>query len=670
MKNIKRKIILLVSVVCFLSLLLASSISYYLSYKTTMELSRDKLLVTSEKYGKSIDAWMEAQGNLVKETAGNIEFNNNYDKDALLKFLKTKMKALPDSLDVYFGFQDKSFVDASDWVPDAGYDCTQREWYKKAISTDGIIYTAPYMDSETKRIIITTAKAVKVNGSVIGVLALDIFLDSVKSEVEKAKPINNSYGFLLDSENQIVVHPNKSFQPTADNLQNITKVLDGSLSGIIGSDQAKTNMVELKDYDGAQKYFITSNIASSKWKMGLAVPKSEITKPLNSLIISFAVMFAVLLIIFIFIALYFSNRISKPITLVTKLINRTTELDLKIDNEEGFRKVLENKDETGVIARAVISLRKELRGFMEVLHESARELIDNSEKISSSTTETLDGIQAISATMEELSAGSLEQARNTELSSEKLLSLAETIKISSNNADIVSGLSKKSHDVSTEGVNTSTDLMENINANNEAFERIIINIDALSKKSDSVGEIINTIQSISGQTNLLALNAAIEAARAGESGKGFAVVAEEIRKLSEQTTSSTKDIENIINEIVTGIKLAKRSMDDEKTTMEEVGKATIEAINKFEQINSAFEDTIVNIESLTANIRAMDNDKNLAIGSMEEISAVAEESAASIEEVSATVLEQSGSMENVTKTAEDLKDIAGKLEKLINRFKI
>ena len=71
-------------------------------------------------------------------------------------------------------------------------------------------------------------------------------------------------------------------------------------------------------------------------------------------------------------------------------------------------------------------------------------------------------------------------------------------------------------------------------------------INELAKKSEMIGEIVSTINSISDETNLLALKASIEAARAGEAGKGFGVVADEIRKLSEQTAEATKQIENIM----------------------------------------------------------------------------------------------------------------------------
>lgn len=65
----------------------------------------------------------------------------------------------------------------------------------------------------------------------------------------------------------------------------------------------------------------------------------------------------------------------------------------------------------------------------------------------------------------------------------------------------------------------------------------------------NVDEVISFIKTISSQTNLLGLNAAIEASRAGNHGLGFQVVAEEIRKLSTQSSDSTKNIQHLLNNI-------------------------------------------------------------------------------------------------------------------------
>lgn len=117
----------------------------------------------------------------------------------------------------------------------------------------------------------------------------------------------------------------------------------------------------------------------------------------------------------------------------------------------------------------------------------------------------------------------------------------------------------------------ASSVMKRTLSKSEEIEHIV---KTLGQSSDDIDEILIFVSNIAQQTNLLALNAAIEAARAGEAGKGFAVVANEVKELSKQTKSATKEIRQKIDFIQNEIKKAQSGISSTSQLIQDVNKLT------------------------------------------------------------------------------------------------
>ncbi len=236
-------------------------------------------------------------------------------------------------------------------------------------------------------------------------------------------------------------------------------------------------------------------------------------------------------------------------------------------------------------------------------------------------------------------------------------------------------------------------------------------VDALGKRSDEIGAIVETIDQIAEQTNLLALNAAIEAARAGDHGRGFAVVADEVRKLAERSALATREIAQLINTVRAGVLDAVKAME---LSMQEVRKGSSkgsEAGESLKAIRSGAEGVakeITNVEAIAAemanvveavqqkvgmvmgmvddnapNFEQMVHGSNTVLSAMSSVAAVSEEAAAGTEELSASaeevaasaqhvstiVEQQTSSLQEVSAVASQLSGMAERLQEMLSRFK-
>lgn len=393
-----------------------------------------------------------------------------------------------------------------------------------------------------------------------------------------------------------------------------------------------------------------------------------ISEMISKQVVTLITIIGAIIIVAIAIGWVVGKRLSKPILKVTELVNKTSKLDLAYD--EGFEVIKNYKDETGIMAEAVISLRKEIREIIESLKEHAESLSTNSMVSLEGAENTSNGIQAISATMEELAKGSVEQAKNYQDIVDIFNNFTDKISHVVSGSEELKNISKNTKEANIKGRDSLDILVNKFEENKLALEDIGQNIYALWNQSTSIGNIVNKIGEIAEQTNLLALNAAIEAARAGEQGRGFAVVADEVRKLSEEVNNETKEIAAVIKEIQLEVNNSQKSMDKGRELLVAVNSAVNDTTEVFNLIENSTDNSLEKINSLYTNINSVDKDKNGVMDSIQSVSAITEESAAGLEEVSASMQEQNATAEIAVVLAEQLKVISTDLDNIINKFNI
>jgi len=191
-----------------------------------------------------------------------------------------------------------------------------------------------------------------------------------------------------------------------------------------------------------------------------------------------------------------------------------------------------------------------------------------------------------------------------------------------------------------------------------------------NENSNKISEASNIITSISEQTKLLALNAAIEAARAGEHGRGFAVVAEEIRKLSIQSTESTKIIDSMVKTLQENSNNAVETMLEVENIYNEQIKNVDNADKKYKEIADALKESNDAVLIINEAEKQIEHMKNQVLGTMETLSSVAEVNSAGSEEASASIEEQTASIEEIANSSRNLSQMFLELQELIGRFKV
>ncbi|MDP4180651.1 MAG: methyl-accepting chemotaxis protein [Bacillota bacterium] len=398
---------------------------------------------------------------------------------------------------------------------------------------------------------------------------------------------------------------------------------------------------------------------------GVAFSMNEEMQSVNNLLIQIIILSVAALATVIFLIWFFGVRkTSKQLNHLMSISNEISKGNLKV------QAIVNTKDEIGQLSQNINNMSLALSNIISNVNQNSKQISTFSQSLSEVTNATAVSIEEAAKTIDELATGVSDQAQKAEIGTDRLLLLAKKINDVMEDSTQIKHYTNETNLLNENVKEAIIQLEEKLRINNDVSYQIEKNVKELYEKSSSVSHVVDTIQTIAEQTNLLALNAAIEAARAGEQGKGFSVVADEIRKLAEQTSESTHTIGQIVKEIQNEINTTKGKIDIGTSSLSNVNEKLDNTTKAFEAISKAVKNSIENIDKLTLGIQKINIDKDEVVSLIQEITSISENNAASAKVVSYAVDEQSVTVEEIASTADNLKEIALKLDEVIGGFKI
>ncbi len=663
-QNLKTKITLIllgffVFLLAIITYVFYSSVSNII-IKESLNNLESLSIKTSEYFSSEFDKRIK-----MIETLSKREGITSMDKELQNKILKSEINSFNLSR-----FQ-ISNLDGDTWTTSgSNFNLKNAPNFKSTISKKTSIVTPPLnSEADGKMIVIITTPIYKdgnPQNEIVGVLGGTYFAQDFNKIVEDLNLGQNGFAFIIDKDGNKIVHSDINLVINKDN--DLTK----SDSNVQNFKEVQTNMINknsgfaLFDYLN-EKYTIGySKINNFDWYLGIVQSKSYTLKNLDTLSTNILYLSSIIILLVIIISFIIANRISKPIVAVTKLLDKTASLDIKSD--ESFNWIFNYKGEIGDMCQSVAKLRSTFRDLISNLDEEANLAENNSYNLEQNIKTSLETIKTIEESTYSLSQKTDTQVSYSEDSQEKLQNLSNKLNLISNESSNLSQLASKTNELNIKGIEDINELREKFSTSNAITKQTAKDIYILNEKSESINSIVSTINSIAEQTNLLALNASIEAARAGEAGKGFAVVAEEIRKLAEQTSSSTYEIDNIVNEISDDIHKVKDGMVQTENIINESNEKLDKTTNSFKTIEQNTLNTINSVESLIQNLNSIEEYKVQMEKSTDEIIQISNSSYNSTKEINNLILNHKDSIDILVNTSKDLQIISIKLKEIIKKF--
>lgn len=472
-------------------------------------------------------------------------------------------------------------------------------------------------------------------------------LSGITTYINSLSLLKGSHVYLVNEDNGIIFSTETDRTTLSDHIVNGLSNVEDQLGSF-----------------STASYLISYDTLSNGWKLIVQTPYASLTEKLDSAFIIVAIFLIIFILAATILGYLFANSFSKPIIKLVQLMKTAEEGDLTVSAS------VKGKDEVAQLCLSFNNMIDKIKQLINQTQGVITETLTSSEILTTSTTQSVSTIQELAVAVSEIAQGTTTQALDAQKSTQDMATLAHSMEnVNEKTTHLLANTDGAKTLIET-ATSTMNSLTATMNSSLEMSNHICTSIVELNTLNQNIEDVMKLVDSISEETNLLALNASIEAARVGEAGKGFAVVANEVRRLADESKSSTVNVRATLstinqkmNETVSLAEKSQQIIQNQETVVDETHKVFFNIVEILTIMTTELQD-------VNDSIHTMQNLKNVMVDQIDSIASVTEESAASTEEVSSLATEQHNVISKLSTLSEELTHNMDALNKTIQAFKV